>query len=176
VQNPMTIPLLLISGPVGVGKTTIGGEISNILVGRQISHSFIDMDGLADTHPRPKRDRFHKQLALENLRDVWKNCQAAGSKNLIIPRVIEASSNIDEIAEVIPFASITICQLNASDATLIERVARHETGAGRAWHEERSLELARILKGPVPADFRIDTDCRGPVDVAQEIVEHVKWN
>ena len=83
------LPLLVISGPVGVGKTTVGNELSTSLERRRVAHTFIDLDTLAETYPRPPGDRFGNRLALLNLRDVWINCAAAGSRNLIVARVVE---------------------------------------------------------------------------------------
>lgn len=85
----IALPLLVISGPVGVGKTTVGNEVSNVLNRQGIAHTFIDIDSLAETYPRPPDDRFGNRLALLNLRDVWANCVAAGSRNLIVARVVE---------------------------------------------------------------------------------------
>ena len=75
--NP--IPLLVISGPVGTGKTTIGNEVSSSLERQGVAHTFIDMDTLAETYPRPPDARFGDRLALLNLCDVWANCAATGS-------------------------------------------------------------------------------------------------
>ena len=84
---PVPIPLLIISGPVGVGKSTIADEVSNRLVQDGTSHSQIDLDALAECYPRPADDRFADRLALVNLRDVWRNCFATGSRDLIIAQV-----------------------------------------------------------------------------------------
>lgn len=171
---PTTLPLLLISGPVGVGKTTVGNEVSSSLDQRNVAHTLIDMDVLAETYPRPPDDQFATRLALLNLRDVCLNCLVAGSKNLVIPRVIETRNDVEQIQRAIPNSTLTICQLRASDETLIERVRTREFGSGRAWHEARALELARSLQGKAPADFVVDTDGRSPVDIAAEVVDQVE--
>jgi DNA polymerase III delta prime subunit len=169
------IPLLLISGPVGVGKTTVGNEVSSSLERRGVAHTFIDMDALAWTYPRPPDDRFGKKLALLNLRDVWTNCAAKGSHNLIIARVIETRQDVEQIERAVPGARSLVCQLRANDETLIDRVRTRELGSGRDWHEARALELARSLQNKAPADFVVDTDGRLVSDIADEIVGQVEW-
>lgn len=169
------VPLLVISGPVGVGKTTVGYEASALLTRRRIPHTFVDLDGLAQTHPRPKDDRFGERLALRNLRGVWANCAAAGSRNLIVARVVERQADLDRIADVVPDAKPFVCQLRAADETLVERVRRREVGPETRWHEERALQLSRSLSQTAPADHRIGTDGRTVTDIAQEIVELVGW-
>jgi len=169
----MTIPVLIISGPVGVGKTTIGEEVSNILMARGIPHSLIDMDCLAETYPRA--DRFGTQLALKNLRDVWANCIEAGSRNLILPRVIESREDLESIRQAIPNAAPIVCRLRAGDNTLIERVTKREIGSGLDWHQRRSLELAKILDHDAPTDFVVETDNRSIIEIAEDIVGKVEW-
>lgn len=66
-----SFPLLIISGPIGVGKTTIGQEISNLLDRQGVAHSFIDLDALTQTYPRPADNRYGYRLAFRNLRAVW---------------------------------------------------------------------------------------------------------
>ena len=170
-----TIPLLVLSGPVGVGKTTLGNEITAILEARGVPHSFVDLDGLAQSFPRPPDDPYGSRLALANLRDVWANCVATGSRNLILARVIETQQQLDLIRDCIPGSRPVLCQLRASDRTLVARVESRELGTGRDWHMARTLELARILETSAPADFSVDTEDRNPQDIAGETVSRVAW-
>ncbi len=170
-----SIPLLVISGPVGVGKTTVANEVSTSLERRGVAHTLIDLDILAETYPRPLDDRFGVRLGLRNLRDVWINCAAAGSRNLVVASVVETADGLAEIQRAVPGSAPIVCQLRASDETLVERVGTREVGSGREWHEVRSLELARSLRELAPADFVVDTDDRSVLHIADEIVDRVDW-
>lgn len=66
----MTLRLILISGPVGVGKTTTASALSDALNTHGASHCLVDLDGLRYTYPRPKDDRFGLRLGLKNLEAV----------------------------------------------------------------------------------------------------------
>ena len=170
------IPLLVVSGPIGVGKTTVSEEISNLLVDEGVTHTLIDLDVLAETYPRPNDDRYGSRLALKNLSVVWENCRNAGSKNLIIPRVIEKATDLEDIVSAVPGSLPTLCQLRASDETLMERVKKREIGCGYLHHEKRSLELSRTLKLSAPFDFVLETDGKSVIDLAMEISNKVNWN
>ncbi|MEM8650662.1 MAG: AAA family ATPase [Pseudomonadota bacterium] len=170
------IPLLVISGPIGVGKTTVSEEISNLLVEEGVSHTLLDLDVLAETYPRPSDDRFGDKLAIQNLSAIWGNCRNAGSRNLIIPRVIEKTTDLSEIVSAVPDSAPTLCQLRGSDETLMERVRKREIGSGYMRHEKRSLELSRILKLSAPFDFVVETDGRSVIDLAMEISNKMSWN
>ncbi len=173
--SALPIPLLVISGPVGVGKTTVGNEVSSSLERRGAAHTFIDIDTLAETYPRLSDDRFGARLALLNLRDIWINCAAAGSRNLIVARVVETPGELDNIQRAIPGSKATVCQLRARDEVLIDRVRTREVGSGRVRHEARALELAQSLQKGAPVDFIVDSDDRTVLQIADEIVGRVEW-
>ena len=168
-------PSLVISGAVGVGKTTVGNEVSTILAQAAVAHTFIDLDAPTMTYPRPQNDRFGDHLALQNLRAVWANCTAAGSRNLIIARVVETMADLSRLQHALPRAKWLLCQLRANEPTLIERVRSREHGLGRDCHEARALELARSLKKTAPADFIVETEGRSVTDIAQGLFEQVEW-
>lgn len=125
-------PVLIISGPVGVGKTSVGDELSGLLESREIPHSFIDFDQLRYTYPRPDDDPWGNRLGLLNLRDLWGNAVAVGARNLVLSYVVEEQKFLSDVARAVPGAEITIVQLKARSETLQERVRRREVGAGLA--------------------------------------------
>ena len=168
--------LLIISGPVGVGKTTTAEELSAILEGEEVGHSFVDLDGLSKTYPRPKDDRFGEQLALKNLRAVWAHAQEVGTSHLIVARVIETPDGAKRIAQSVGANDYVIVQLNASDSNLLNRVRQREIGAGQDWHERRAIELARKMQSLSLADIEIDTDDKSIGSIAREIREHLAWS
>ena len=167
------VPLLIISGPVGVGKTTTGEEVSAQLVDRAV-HTFIDFDALAGTFPRQPGDRFGLSLAMKNLRDVWRNCSEAGSRNLILPYVIESEADRDAIAGCIPGADVFLVQLTASIETLEARLRKREIGTSFEKGLARATELVEILD-TAPADLRVTTDDRTVPELASELTGRVDW-
>ncbi|HEU5368609.1 MAG TPA: nucleoside-triphosphatase [Ktedonobacterales bacterium] len=84
------IPVLLVTGPPGVGKTTVAAEVSELLDQTGIAHAFVDVDSLRWCYPRPAHDRFRIQLAMKNLAAIWANFQAAGATCLILADVVES--------------------------------------------------------------------------------------
>lgn len=135
----------------------------------------LNLDCLTGTYPRELNDGFGSKLLLINLRSVWRNCAAAGSKNLVLARVIETEADKHAIAECIPHAATVVCRLQARNETLVARVRKREIGTGAQWHEKRSLGLAASLRNGAPTDFVIDKDRKSIVDVADEIFSKVSW-
>lgn len=174
-MDETAIPLVILSGPVGVGKTSVGHEVSAQLEDNSVPHTFIDLDGLAQTYPRPADDQFGNALALKNLKTVWANARDAGALNLVIARVVETAADVDAIAQVVPDAQTVVFQLSAGDEVLVERVGGRELGSGHDWHVNRAIELAQSLSATGPCDYSIATDGRTVAEIAGEIISMVDW-
>lgn len=173
-MSSSTPHLILISGPVGVGKTSVAQELSGLLVTNSLAHTLVDLDALTHTYPRPKHDPFGQDLALKNLRAVWANAQDYAPRILLIARVIETEAGALKIAETVKASKCTIVQLSARDETLLERVHKREIGAGRAWHEARALELSRSLSETDFADHVFRTDGLSPSEIANELLQKLE--
>jgi len=170
------LPVVIVSGPVGVGKTSVGSAINTILEQRSVPHTFVDFDQLRYTFPRSTDDPWNNVLALENLKSIWSNCEKAGALNLIISYVVEEECFIDELRKKIPSCATVIIQLSADIETLHSRIRQREIGSGLEWHERRAGELLDILsRQSTPCDYRIKTDQKQVAKIAAEIVDLVRW-
>lgn len=169
------IPVLVITGPVGVGKTTIAGDISALLAGAGIPHACVDLDALRDAWPAPPGDRFNTTLGLKNLAAIWRNFQAAGAQRVILADVVERRSDLDGYRTAIPGAEVTLVRLRASVTTLQARVGQREAGSGREWHLLRAAELAEQMDRDALEDILVETDRRTPEDIAREILTRIGW-
>src|SRR5579883_1981374 len=83
------VPTLAITGPVGVGKTSVGSEVSELLEEAGVAHAFVDIDALRWCYPGTPGDRFRVALAMRNLAAIWPNFRAAGAERLILAEVLE---------------------------------------------------------------------------------------
>lgn len=167
--------LLLISGPVGVGKTTVANELSTLLESDDVPHTFVDLDALTHTFPRSASDPFGNDLALENLAVVWQNSRRRGSRNLVVPRVVETQDDVKRISEAAGIPDPVVCRLTASDQTLLQRVQTREIGSSLEWHEKRSLELSAVLAKARLEDFSVPTDDRSITEIATQIMRQICW-
>jgi len=172
----MKTPILVISGPVGVGKTTVGEEVSESLDETGIAHTFIDFDQLRYTYPRIPEDPWSTGLGMQNLKSIWINCTARGAKNLVVSTVVEEHKFIAQLESSIPDSKAITIQMFASPNTLKKRVEKREIGSGFEWHQKRAIELLDILSSEsAPCDFRISTEDRSITQIAEEIVDKIRW-
>jgi hypothetical protein len=171
----MSIPVLLLTGPVGVGKTTVALEASDLLEAAGVPHAVIDVDALSWCYPTPVDDRFNDRLALRNLRCVWANFAATGAARLILARVVETRDELGAFREAVPGAELTVVRLRASNETLVRRVAGRELGSHREWSLKRAVELATLMDDRGVEDHLVETDGRTVGDVAAEVLRRADW-
>ncbi|HEX2864277.1 MAG TPA: hypothetical protein VHN99_06890 [Deinococcales bacterium] len=167
------IPLLVITGPVGMGKTTAMNEVAYRLEEAGLPHAAVDMDALRAAWPTPPGDRFGEALGLRNLALVWREFAAAGAARLVLADVMEEAAQRDRYARAVPGAIVTVARLRAPVPVLQERVVARELGAGRDWHLARAAELAAQMDADRLEDFIVETGGRTVAEIAREIVE--RW-
>lgn len=110
----VNVPTIIVTGPVGVGKTTVAGEMGLHLLDAKVPHATVDFDQLTACYPRPTDDdRWGTKLGLMNLAALWKNYERSGARRLLIARVLESRSELDGFRGAVPGADILVVRLRA---------------------------------------------------------------
>ncbi len=169
------VPVMLITGPVGVGKTTVASEVSELLAQARVPHAFVDMDSLRWSYPSPPGDRFRTALAMRNLAAVWEIFRTEGAERLVLAGVVESQAELDDYRAAVPGARIVVVRLRAPVETLQVRVAARELGSGRAWHLARAAELAAQMDRDAVEDVLIETEGRPLAEIAHEAMARFGW-
>lgn len=173
---PKVVPTIIVTGPVGVGKTTAIDEMGALLIAAGLPIAAVSLDELTRYHPRARDDPWGNRVALANLAAVWRNYAKAGAKRLLIAGVIEHRAELAGYRRAIPGADITVVRLRARLATLRRRIrARHGPGVDRDWHLKRARVLAKQMDERPVEDFLVDTDGRRPPAIAAEILRRAGW-
>jgi len=167
----VNIPFLLLSGPPGVGKTTVSWEIFDQLVQEGHCPALVDIDLLGASWPVPADDPYNERLKARNMRAMWSNFYAAGARCLISAGVVESRAQLAPYQSAIPEAVIILCRLQAGADVLGARIAARgrERGAGIEKLKERANYLSAQLARTDGADIVIDTDNRSIPEVARLI-------
>lgn len=135
--------LLIVTGPVGVGKSKVSEAAADYLCLKQIPNAVIDVDCFRHAYPAPPGDRFNTSLVYNNLSAIWPNYAKLGITHVIIPNVIESCEEIENYKSAIPNADITVIRLDASIDILHKRLENRETGEMLKWHKDRAVELKK---------------------------------
>jgi hypothetical protein len=160
--------VLVLTGPCGVGKSTVAFECMEILARADVPAAMVDAE-LAYFHPKPGGDPHGYAVAEEALRALWRVYAAAGHRRLLLARVVENREQLGIVERAVPGARVRILRLVAAPATVRDRLRRREIGSGLAWHLGRSEEIAAADLGePVDAD----RDVQG---IARDVLARAGW-
>ncbi|GGN59351.1 ATPase [Actinoplanes lobatus] len=164
--------VLFLGGRAGVGKTTVGFEIHQLLSGAGVKHCLIEGDNLDQAYPPP----WEHGLAERNLAAMWANYRALGYRRMIYTNTVSVRFTADLTAAMGDDPAVTAVLLTADDTTAHQRLQIRETGTGLAHHISRSDLMARDLDRNTPAwVHRIPTGGRPVTGIATEIITLTGW-
>ena len=170
--------VLLIGGRAGVGKTSVGWEVSALLRGAAVPHAVIDGDFMGQVHPAPEGDPHRAEITECNLTAVWANYARRGYRRLIYTNTLSVMPEAAGMFERAMGGRVRIVRvlLTATDATTRGRLERRELGSELETEWESSARKARLLDQRTPADaVRVATDGRAVADIAREVVGAAGW-
>ena len=172
----MTECALLLTGTVGVGKSTTADRVADRLQAFCIPHAVIDLDEIRRFWPTPNGDRFGSEMGLLNLSSLVDNYVAGGAERLVLAGVCETRR--DRAAfEAVLGVPLTVCRLRAQTDTLHARLGdRHvDDESGLEWHLARAGELDGILDASGVADIEVAVDGLTRDDVATSVLKAIGW-
>jgi hypothetical protein len=167
------IPVVVVTGPVGVGKSTVTWEMAEVLDERGIAYARFDADAL-HYRPLPPGDRFGERGMLCLLERAWEIAREDGADRIILPKVVETREWIDRYRAVIPDAEVTIVRLTAPRGVVADRVREREIGAGLDWHLARAIELEEHWTAN-PVEDHLVENVGSLRDVAIDVLRRIGW-
>lgn len=173
-QNNVETHVLVITGPVGVGKTSTAIAIGEELNRAGTPHAVIDADWLRWATPIPPDDPFNSRLGFRNLAAVATNFRAAGARWLLVADIVEGEAEREAYRDAIPDAHLTIIRLRAPVDEIHHRLDGRETGHGLVWHKDRAIELSALMDERAVEDLLIETAGRSVEAVAHDILARVR--
>jgi predicted kinase len=167
------VRLLVVSGSMGSGKTTVMAEASDILSARGIVHAAIDLDALGIAR---LPDGAPDDLQYRNLASVAANYAAAGVERLLIAVAVEDRAMLDRVRAAVPAAGVVVCRLEASLETMQRRVRAREPGMHQDALVARAAELEAMLDRTRVEDFSLHNEDGGSVtELATEMLGRAGW-
>ena len=169
----VTESLLIISGTMGAGKTTVLGEASDILALRCITHAAIDLDALGLAHLPSTAS--NDGVMYRNLQSVCKNYASLGVTRLLLARAIEDRAELELCRSVVSATNTVVCRLAASIEAMQQRVRTRESGVSQREYVARVAKLNVILDGARLEDFTVTNENRSLTEVAHEMLVKAGW-
>lgn len=170
--------VLLIGGRAGVGKSTVGWEVSARLRDAEVAHAVIEGDFMGYVHPAPDGDPHRAGITERNLRAVWGNFAELGYRRLVYTNTVSVLAESASLFERAMGSDVRIYRvlLTATDDTTARRLKGRELGSELEREMANSAYKARLLDERVPADtVRVATDDRTVMDIAHQVVAATGW-
>ncbi len=182
--------VLLICGPTGVGKSSIGFELYLRYLRAGRTAGYIDLDQIGFLQPDAANDPGHHLLKARNLAAMWRTYYAAGARHLIATGPVPTEEVSQAYIDALPTATVTTCRLHAGRAEMRARIMSRASGgswpqpgdplqgksaefldrvADQAAAEAQSLERAKV------GDIRIDTEGRSVNEAVDLIAAATGW-
>ena len=168
-----SIPAIVITGPVGSGKSTVAATLCDLLAGQNVRTAFVDMDYLRWLHPAHANDRFSSHLGFRNLSAIWPNLLGAGARGVVLADVVEDMAQRTTYEQLMPGSAVSIVRLDVPLDLIAQRLAIRESGDDLEWSLNRAPELQAIMEARAIGDMVIKVEERSPSEVAAEITKRL---
>jgi hypothetical protein len=182
--------ILLICGPTGVGKSTVGFQLYLRYLHGGLTIGYVDLDQIAFVRPSPRDDPGLHRLKAGNLAAMWRTYHSAGARHLIATGPVENEAVLQTYIRALPAARVTVCRLHAGPADLTRRIMSR--GKGGSWpqpgdplHGRPAEYLRRVAAQAIAADdalerdgpgsTRVDTNERSVAEAADLIAAMTNW-
>ena len=166
---------LVITGSMGAGKTTMIGELSDLLAAAGVAHAAIDIDALGSAH-HPRATFDLAAIAYRNLAAVVRNYAAEGVTSFVMAGAIENASELGRLRDAAGGGELVVCRLRAPVDVMEKRVRVREPGMWREKYVGRVALLEQTLDEAALEDFAVANDGGRPIsEVAREILQRAGW-
>jgi dephospho-CoA kinase len=171
-----SLPVVVVTGTIGVGKTAIAMTMSEILHDLGIRHGLLEVDWLGEVYPPPDPDDpYSTRFAMSNLAAIWPHYLEVQISRAIVTMTIENHEELDALKAALSSADVTVIRLEASAETRAERIRRRELGALLDHFLVKTDPLARLMQSLEIGDLVIQNDGHKPQAVANEILTRLGW-
>ena len=163
---------LIITGPCGAGKSTVGFACLTLLGAEAVEAAMVDAE-LAYLSTAPAEDPLNEAIAEQALAAVYGVYRDAGIRRLLLPRVLMYPRHLELVSRAVPEAKLITAWLDVSDGALAQRLEDRESGDSVPWHVDR----ARAIKDSGMrelADLQLDGE-RAPELIAADLLARVQW-
>jgi hypothetical protein len=188
--------VLLLCGPTGVGKSTIGFQLYLRCLRAGRTAGYVDLDQIGFLAPAADQDADAAagpgghRLKAANLAAIWRTYHAAGASHLVVTGPVENQAALQAYRAALPAATVTTCRLHAGPAELSRRIFTR--GEGGSWPQpgdplrgqspsylsrvaERAAADAEALDRAGLDATRIDTDGHTAAQAAGLIAAAARW-
>lgn len=166
--------VVVITGPVGAGKSTTMEALATHLDRDHERVAMIDLDSLRALHPDDPDDLFHMELGYANLAAIWPQFAARGARWLLLTDAVERPEQRARYETAVPGARVVVVRLQVPLERIHAQLRRRETGGSLDWHLKRSVVLQSLMVERGVGDVVVPVDGESPAEVAALVLDAVR--
>jgi len=172
MNNPKGI--LLLTGTVGTGKTTVASTIGDQLADIGLPNAVIDLDWLGWVNVG---DDFHKHdhLIMQNLLSTWRNYRSVGVEYLVLARALLHREPVDILINAFPDTPITIIRLTASHETIKERLSKRDSDEVLREHLAEMEKMDQVMDALRLEQTTVATGAISVEEAAGQVISIAGW-
>ena len=172
-----TVPVALVTGTIGAGKSTVAALMSEILHEQGVRHALVEVDWLGEVYPAPDpADPYSNDLAMKMLETIWPQYLEAGITRVIVTMTLENQQELDDLLVAIGAPPVTVVRLLASAEDRRKRIEEREFGYLVAPFLEKTDEIENKMDCFELGDIAVRNDNdRSPLETAREALAKLGW-
>lgn len=167
------VPVLFVTGPIGVGKTAVLHEADSLLIQTDLRHASVELEEIARCWTDPTASS-RAQFVYENLAALWSRFIAVGATRLLLSGLVERRSEVQRVSQAVPGAVVTVVRLHAPLHVLEQRICLREPSS-----PEDELDGARWwtrhFEREHPEDYLVESNQRPVREIAAELLRLGGW-
>lgn len=168
-SSPENRRAIVVTGPVGAGKSTIMATLTDLLEEHGIPNAGVDMDHLRWFYPRQDGDPFGGEIGRKHLAYVVSSYREMGINTLVIADVTENEGDKATLQSALDGFPVVVVRLKVSMDLIAQRLTVRESEENLQWYLDRAPQLERIMEEASVGDLIIDVGERNPRQIAEDI-------
>ena len=170
------VPVVVVTGTIGAGKSAVAAAMSEILHERGTRHALIEVDWLGEVYPAlDSEDPYSNDFAMKILRTIWPLYLETGISRAIVTMTLENQQELDDLVAALGSPPVTVVRLVASQQTREDRIRAREFGNLRDLFLQKTGEIEHNMECFDLGDILVHNDNRLPPATAQEVLEKLGW-
>lgn len=160
-MSRVAVRVLLINGPVGVGKTTVSYEVRLALRAAGVAHVLLD-DEFGLFYPQGGDGDSTRLRALSAL---WSVYVEQGFERLVLSRAVKTDRDVEEIRCALGATEIRVFTLTAPLEVINRRIEARAVPTAVEWCRSRAAELIDLWRDQPVAGHAVEAGSRTAADV-----------
>jgi hypothetical protein len=164
---------ILITGAVGVGKTSVAAAMASLFEGSRQPYAVVDLDWLAWFRPAQGSPITVQEMLSRNLHAIWPGFRSAGVEWLVLARHVRTVDEVGALRKALREVDLVTVRLEAPRDVLEARIRGRDD---EAQVEEHLALLAAAESDDRFEDITIDAYGRTASEVAHDVLLASGWS